>query len=133
MSLSEPTTIPYFDMGVSAGFPSPANDYLESRIDLNSELIKHPSSTFYTRVSGDSMVDSGIYNGDLLIVDKSLPAQNNKVAVCFIDGEFTIKKIKIQNDVIWLVPANKLYNPIMVTVDNEFLIWGIVTYSIKSH
>lgn len=123
---------PFIDNGVKAGFPSPAEDFSEISIDLNIELLKNPSSTFFCRVNGNSMHDIGIDDGDLLIIDKSLEPTNGKVAVCFIDGEFTLKKIKIEKDHCWLIPANKNYKPIKVTDENEFLIWGIVTHSIKS-
>lgn len=123
--------LPVADEGIKAGFPSPAQDFMDVAIDLNKELVKHPSSTFYGRVKGDSMIDAGIFDGDLLIIDKSLEPHNGDMAVCFIDGEFTLKYIKIEEKVIWLIPANKNYQPIKVTEANDFLIWGIVTYSIK--
>lgn len=126
-----PLRIPFADGGIHAGFPSPAQDYLELSIDLNKELIKHPDSTFLGRVKGDSMADAGIGDGDILIIDKSLQPKTGDMAVCFIDGEFTVKYIKIENRVIWLVPANPAYHPIKVTEQNDFIIWGIVLYSIK--
>ncbi len=118
--------------GIAAGFPSPAEDFLDISIDLNKELIKNPTSTFYGRVKGNSMRDAGVENGDLLIIDKSLEPSNGKIAVCFLDGEFTIKRIKIENDCVWLVPANSDFNPIKVTAGNDFLIWGIVIHIIKT-
>lgn len=124
-------SLPFADMGIKAGFPSPAQNFMDLSIDLNNELIRHPASTFYGRVKGDSMIDAGVNDGDILIIDKSLEPKNGDMAVCFVDGEFTIKYIKIEKTVIWLVPANKLYKPIKVTEENDFLIWGIVTYSIK--
>ena len=124
--------LPYIPSGISAGFPSPADDFLDLSIDLNQELIKHPSSTFYGRVKGESMKDLGINDGDLLVVDKSLEPSNGKIAVCYIDGEFTVKRIKITKGICWLMPANDNYNPIQVTEDNEFLVWGIVIHVIKS-
>ncbi len=124
--------IPFVEQGIKAGFPSPAEDFSEVSIDLNVELLKNPASTFFSRVSGDSMQDVGISDGDLLVIDKSLEAKNGKIAVCFIDGEFTLKKIKIEKDFCWLIPANKNYKPIKVTAENDFLVWGIVTYVIKS-
>ncbi len=122
---------PLFDEGVSAGFPSPAQDFSEHSIDLNLALLKNPASTFFSRVSGDSMKDLGINDGDLLVIDKSLEPVDGKIAVCFIDGEFTLKKIKIEKDFCWLVPANKNYEPIKVTEDNDFIVWGVVTFVIK--
>ncbi len=123
--------LPFVKEGISAGFPSPADDFLDTGIDLNKELIKNPSATFYGRVKGNSMQDLGIHNGDLLVIDKSLNPQNGKIAICFIDGEFTIKRIMIEQDCIWLMPANKDYQPIKVTAENDFLVWGIVTNVIK--
>lgn len=124
--------IPFVEQGIKAGFPSPAEDFSETSIDLNIELLKNPASTFFSRVSGDSMQDVGISDGDLLVIDKSLEPKDGKIAVCYIDGEFTLKKIKIEKDFCWLVPANKNYKPIKVTAENDFLVWGIVTYVIKS-
>lgn len=123
--------LPLADGGIKAGFPSPAQDFLDRAIDLNRELVKHPASTFYGRVRGDSMQDAGIFDGDILVIDKSLEPRNGDIAVCFVDGEFTIKHIRIEEKCVWLVPANSQYAPIRVTEENEFLIWGIVTYSIK--
>ena len=124
--------IPLVSSGISAGFPSPAGDFIDLSIDLNKHLIKHPSSTFYGRVKGQSMKDAEINDGDLLIIDKSLDPIDGKIAVCFIDGEFTIKRIKLEKDACWLMPANEKYKPIKVTSDNELIIWGIVTHVIKS-
>lgn len=123
--------LPFVSSGISAGFPSPADDFIDTGIDLNKELIKNPYSTFYGRVRGDSMKDLGIHNGDLLVIDKSLEPQNGKIAVCYIDGEFTVKTIKIEDDCCWLVPANENYKPIKVTADNNFIVWGIVINVIK--
>lgn len=125
-------SLPLVDSGISAGFPSPADDFLDVSIDLNKEFVKNPSTTFYGRVKGDSMINAGLNSGDLLIIDKSLEPVDNKIAVCFIDGEFTVKRIKIEKDVIWLVAENEKYQPIKVTADNDFLIWGIVTTVIKN-
>ncbi len=123
--------LPYISAGISAGFPSPALDFIDLSIDLNRHLIKHPSSTFYGRVKGDSMKDAGIHDGDLLVIDKSLEAADDKIAVCYIDGEFTLKRIRFEKNCCWLLPANDSYQPIKVTEDNDFMIWGIVTHVIK--
>jgi len=123
--------LPYVESGISAGFPSPALDFIDLSIDLNKYLIKHPSATFYGRVKGDSLKNAGINNGDLLIIDRSLDPANGKIAVCYIDGEFTAKRIKINKKEVWLIPENEDYTPVKVTEDNNFLIWGIVTYVIK--
>ncbi len=124
--------IPFVDEGISAGFPSPAQDFIDIAIDLNKELVRNPSSTFYGRVKGDSMRDMGINDGDLLVIDRSLVAQNGKIAVCCLDGDFIIKKIKIEKTQCWLIAANQNYPPIRVTAENEFLVWGIVVHVIKS-
>jgi len=124
--------LPMIEGGISAGFPSPAQDYIDLKIDLNKELITNPSSTFYGRVKGSSMKDAGILDGDILVIDKSLEPQNGDTAVCFIDGEFTLKYIKIELDAVYLVPANSKFQPIKVTEENNFCIWGVVTYSINS-
>ncbi|PWB23613.1 LexA family protein [Flavobacterium sp. HTF] len=124
--------LPFFDVGISAGFPSPADDFIELTIDLNREFIKHKDTTYFARVKGHSMKNAGINDGDLLIIDKSLEPQNNKIAVCQIDGEFTVKRIKIEKDMIWLIAENEDYEPIKVTPENNFVIWGIVIHSIKS-
>ncbi|HBF35958.1 MAG TPA: peptidase S24 [Firmicutes bacterium] len=116
---------------ISAGFPSPAEDYLEAALDLNKDLIRNPSATFYGRVKGLSMKDAGVDNGDLLIIDKSLDYRRDALAVCFINGEFTLKKIVTKGKQITLMPANKDYQPIEVPADANFMIWGIVTYIIK--
>lgn len=125
--------LPLIEGGISAGFPSPAQDYIDLKIDLNKELIANPSSTFYGRVKGSSMKDAGILDGDILVIDKSLEPQDGDTAVCFIDGEFTLKYIKIEKDAVYLVPANSEFQPLKVTEENNFCIWGVVTYSIKNH
>jgi len=123
---------PLAEQGISAGFPSPAQDFIDLSIDLNKELIKHPSSTFFGRVKGNSMIGAGIGNGDLLIVDKSLNPIDGKIAVCFIDGEFTVKRLKVEKDCCWLLPENEAYQPIRVTSENDFIVWGVVVYVIKA-
>jgi len=123
--------LPYVNEGIAAGFPSPAQDYMELSLDLNKELIKHPAATFYGRVKGWSMKDAGIDDGDILVIDRSLEYRNNMTAVCFIDGEFTVKKLKLEKGKVFLVPANDEFEPIEITQDNEFIVWGIVTYVIK--
>jgi DNA polymerase V len=132
ISLKKDTKIQFFSEGISAGFPSPAQDFLDSSIDLNKELIKNSASTFYGKVKGNSMIEANLNDGDLLIIDKSIEPSTNKIAICFIDGEFTVKRIKIESDIIWLIAENKNYKPIKVTAENDFLIWGIVTYVIKT-
>ena len=126
-------SLPLMEGGINAGFPSPAQDYIDLKIDLNKTLIANPSSTFYGVVKGFSMQDAGIVDGDILIIDKSLEPQDGDTAVCFIDGEFTLKYVKIEPDAVFLVPANPNFKPIKVTEENNFCIWGVVTYSIKNH
>jgi DNA polymerase V len=119
------------NQSVSAGFPSPALDFMENRIDLNKALSDNPLATFFIRVEGNSMIDAGIENRDVLVVDRSIEPANKKIAICFIDGEFTVKRLKLEKDGLWLMPENKKYSPIKVSDENQFLIWGIVTYVIK--
>ena len=128
---------PMAESGIHAGFPSPAQDYMNPCIDLNKELVKHPAATFYGRVVGDSMLDAGVEEGDILVIDRALEASEGKMAVCFVDGEFTLKYISRQNpltgekDGIWLVPANPKYPPMKVQDFSDFTVWGVVTYIIK--
>lgn len=124
--------LPVAEGGICAGFPSPAQDYIEGGIDLNLELVKNPAATFFGRVSGDSMTGAGIDDGDLIVIDKSLQASDGDIAVCFLDGEFTLKRIHIEKDVMWLVPENTKYKKIKVAPDQNFMVWGVVTYSIKN-
>jgi DNA polymerase V len=123
--------IPFIKEGVSAGFPSPAADFMESNIDLNKVLSENPLATFYIKVKGNSMIDAGINDKDVLVVDRSLEPKNNKIAICFIDGEFTVKRIQLEKDCLYLMPENSNYSPIKVTEENQLIIWGIVTYVIK--
>ena len=113
---------------ISAGFPSPAEEYIELAIDLNKELIKHPAATFYARVKGSSMIDAGIADGDLLIIDKALEPKDGDIAVCFLDGEFTLKRLALKEDGIYLMPANAEFKPIRITEENDFLVWGMLAY-----
>ncbi|HMC00223.1 MAG TPA: translesion error-prone DNA polymerase V autoproteolytic subunit [Flavobacteriaceae bacterium] len=128
---SESFETTYFDSGISAGFPSPADDFKEERISLDKELIKNKEATFFARVNGQSMIDAGLGDNDLLIIDRSLSPSHNKIAVCFLDGDFTVKRLKLDNGDLWLQPENTKYKPIKITEENEFIIWGIVTNVIK--
>lgn len=121
----------FVEEGISAGFPSPADDFKNKRISLDRELINDENTTYYARVSGESMIGAGLDNDDLLVIDKSIPAKDGKIAVCYIDGEFTVKRLKITDECIYLMPENELYKPIKVTKDKQLHIWGIVTYVIK--
>lgn len=118
--------LPFFVWPVSAGFPSPAEDYLDQPLDLNEYMIKNPAATFFVKVSGQSMIQAGIHNGDILIVDKSLPVKDGCVAICFIEGEFTVKRIKKRAGHIYLVPENPKFKP--MKAKPGFKVWGVVTY-----
>jgi len=117
--------------GVSAGFPSPADDFKEIRISLDQELVKNKDATFYARVDGDSMIGAGIEDGDLLVIDRSLKPENGKIAVCLIDGDFTVKRIIKEKGKVYLMAENKKYQRIEIKEENELVIWGIVNYVIK--
>jgi DNA polymerase V len=123
--------LPFIESGISAGFPSPALDFTDAAIDLNKHIIQHPSATFYGRVKGNSLKNAGISDGDLLVIDKSLEPRNGKIAVCFLDGEFTAKRIYKTKTELWLMPENEEYKPIPINENNELIIWGIVTHVIK--
>lgn len=129
--LNSETTIPLVSHRVSAGFPSPALDFMETSIDLNKVLVENKIATFYVQVEGNSMIDAGIQDKDILVVDRSIEPRNNKIAICLVDGEFTVKRIKLDADCLWLMPENPNYKPIKVTEENQLIIWGIVTYVIK--
>lgn len=121
----------YMDIGISAGFPSPADDFKETRISLDEELIKNKEATFFARVSGQSMIGAGLDDNDLLVIDRSIEPANNRIAVCFLDGEFTVKRLRVEGTDVWLKPENPNYPVIKITEDNNFIIWGIVTSVIK--
>ena len=121
----------FIDTGISAGFPSPADDFRETRISLDEELIRNKEATFFAKVSGQSMIGAGLDDNDLLVIDRSLEPTNNKIAVCFLDGEFTVKRLRVQNGEVWLQPENPNYPIIKITEENDFVIWGIVTNVIK--
>ena len=131
--LSSELELLFADQGIRAGFPSPAQDYMSESIDLNQELIRHPATTFYTRAVGDSMKGCGIDDGDLLVIDKAISPQDGDIIVAYIDGEFTLKKVRLEPDgsCLWLIPANDEYPPIKITEENDFIIWGVLTYNIK--
>jgi len=124
--------LPFVESGISAGFPSPALDFEDTKIDLNKEIIKHPLSTYYGRVRGVSMKNAGIDDGDIMVIDKSIKPTDGCIAICFIDGEFTAKRLILRKDEIILMPENDDYSPITVTKDNDFIVWGVVTHVIKA-
>lgn len=118
---------PLFLASVSAGFPSPAEDYIEGRLDLNRHLIKHPAATFFVRVAGDSMLGAGIHPGDILVVDRALEPQDSNVVIAVIDGELTVKRISQRHGRLFLVPDNQAYEPLEIVETMEFEVWGVVT------
>ena len=124
-------SIPLAHTGVSAGFPSPADDFKELRISIDQEVVKNEEATFYARVAGQSMQGAGLDDGDLLVIDRSKEPEHNAIAVCFIDGEFTVKRLKVEAECVYLMPENPNYSPIKVTEDNQLIIWGVVTYVVK--
>ena len=121
----------FIDTGISAGFPSPADDFKETRISLDEELITNKEATFFAKVNGQSMIGAGLDDNDLLVIDRSLEPENNKIAICFLDGEFTVKRLKVKNGEVWLQPEKPNYPIIKITEENDFVIWGIVTSVIK--
>ena len=118
---------------IRAGFPSPADEEPHEKLDLVRLLVRHPASTFFFRVGGTSMVDADMDEGDIIIVDRAIEPYNGCSAVCYIDGEFTLKEFKRDraNNCAWLIPHNDSYSPIKVTEDNDFMVWGVLTYTIK--
>lgn len=127
---SQPLPLPLAHTPVSAGFPSPADDYEERKLDLNELLIQRPSSTFFIRVSGQSMTGAGIHDGDLLIVDRSVAVADQKIVIGVVNGEFTVKRIRKKGKQLFLEPENAAFQPLEITADMEFSIWGVVTYVI---
>ena len=122
--------LPVFFSSVQAGFPSPADDYIENQLDLNNLLIKHPAATFFVRVEGESMIDANIYSGDILIVDRSIEASNGKIVVAVLNGDFTVKRLVVKPSGRFLLPENKKFLPLKIDQNAEFQIWGVVTYII---
>jgi DNA polymerase V len=120
---------------IKAGFPSPADDYQHDALDFNRDLIKHPEATFYGRVDGDSMVEAGINDGDIAVIDRSLDARDGDVIVAFVNNEFTIKYLDLSHKAdgyIELKPANKKYHPIRIEDTDNFEVWGVVVWTIHS-
>ena len=124
--------LPLYSCKISAGFPSPADDHLEKRLDLNSYLIKHPAATFFVRVSGDSMINAGINDNDILIVDRSLKPSHGKIVIAVVDGQMTVKRLYKRSGKLILMPENTLYKPIEIKEDMNIEIWGVVVTAIHS-
>lgn len=127
---SKKISIPLLEYSVPAGFPSSAENYLEKALDLNELLIRHPAATFFVRVKGDSMKNAGIFSDDILIVDRALSPSHNKIVIARINDEFTVKRIKIENEKLFLMPDNEEYSPLEITPDMDFEVWGVVKYVI---
>lgn len=128
-------SMPYADGGIRAGFPSPAQDYIDRSLDFNRDLIEHPAATFYARVSGVSMIEAGIDEGDIIVIDRSLEPKQNDIVVAFINGEFTMKYLDISErnaGHIWLRPGNPDFRAIEINASDDFIIWGVVSKVIKS-
>ncbi|SFM07836.1 SOS response UmuD protein. Serine peptidase. MEROPS family S24 [Legionella jamestowniensis DSM 19215] len=128
--LEQPKGIPLYSSKVRAGFPSPADDYIETYLDLNEHIVKHPASTFFLIAEGDSMTDVGIQPGDMLIVDKSIEPSHGKIVIAALDGELTVKTLSKLNGKVQLLPGNKAYKPIDITDSQDLVIWGVVTHVI---
>ena len=118
---------------ISAGFPSPAEDFTELSISLDKHLIQNPAATFMAYANGNSMVQAGIHHGDILIIDRSLDARNSDIIIAVLHGEFTVKRLSIVKDTFFLIPQNPQYSPMEISDDMDFEIWGVVTYSIRKH
>lgn len=127
---SDDITLQAFESHIQAGFPSPAQGMFGDTIDLNSVLISNPAATFCARVTGNSMTDAGINDGDILIIDKSLEPHHGDIAVCFIDGDFTVKRITVKEDGLYLTPANKQFPELFVSPESNFMVWGVVSHII---
>ncbi|MDR4504093.1 MAG: translesion error-prone DNA polymerase V autoproteolytic subunit [Candidatus Scalindua sp.] len=123
--------LPLYEFPVSAGFPSPAEDFVDKHLDLNEYIVKHPAATFFVRVKGNSMQDCGISDGDLVVVDRALDPGDKSIVVAFLSGEFTIKRVRYKKGELYLVPENREYEPIRVTEEMDFQVWGVVTHAIK--
>lgn len=123
---------PFFGADIAAGFPSPADDYIDKGIDLNQELIDHPAATFFLRVRGESMKDAGIIDGDTLVVDRSLKPYHNAIIVAFLNGEFTVKRYQKKDARVYLIAENVDYENILVTAQDDFEVWGVVRHTIHT-
>ncbi len=125
------SSLKFFETRVQAGFPSPAQGEYGDSVDLNRALISNPASTFCARVIGNSMVDAGINEGDMLIIDRSLTPHDGSITVCFIDGDFTVKRLSVRKDGVYLTPANADFPELRVGEDSNFQVWGVVSHIIK--
>ncbi|NDV26389.1 LexA family transcriptional regulator [Desulfovibrio sp. JC010] len=124
------TKLPLLLSEVAAGFPSPADDYIDKKMDLNEQLISNKAATFLMRAYGDSMHDANIREGDILVVDRSMDSRNNSIIIAVVNGELTVKRIRQQDGRLYLIPENPDYSPLEITAETSFEIWGVVTYII---
>lgn len=122
--------LPLFGSHVPCGFPSPADDYIEAALDLNALVITHPEATFYARVSGDSMINAAIFDGDIVVIDRARKARQNSIVLARLNEEFTVKRLRKQGATLLLIPENPAYEPICITDEMDFQVWGVVTYCI---
>ena len=121
--------LPLFLSKIHAGFPSPAEDFMDQKMNLNDHIIQNPKSTYYVKVSGDSMIGAGIFDGDILVVDRSVSISNNRIVIAMLEGDFLVKRLRVHNKKMYLISESSFYPPIEVT-DKSLTIWGVVTYSI---
>ena len=124
--------LPYYGSKVAAGYPAPTDDHLEHQIDLNEHLVKHPAATFIVRASGSSMINAGIHDNDMLVVDRNIPPQHGRIVIAAVDGQLTVKRLHQKDTSLYLMPENEDFNPIQITEENEIYIWGVVTNVIHS-
>lgn len=129
--LRQIVALPLFSDLVPCGFPSPAQDYVEQRIDLNELLVSHPSSTYFVKASGDSMIEAGISDGDLLVIDSSRTAEHGDIVIAAVEGEFTVKRLQLR-PTVQLNPMNSAYSPIIVGREDTLDVFGVVTFIVKS-
>lgn len=122
--------LPLFSSAVKAGFPSPTDDHIEGTLDLNELMIKHPAATFFLKAEGESMKNAGILPGDILVVDRALSPENGKIVVAVLNGEFTLKRIKMEKKRLYLIAENPQFPPLEITPEYDFQVWGVVTYII---
>ncbi len=120
-------SLPLYSSKVPAGFPSPADDHMEGKLDLNTHLVKHPTATFFVKASGDSMIGAGIHDGDILVVDRSLEPRQSRIVIAAVDGQLTVKRLKKKGKKIFLVPENKKFRSIELNENNDVKVWGVVT------
>ncbi|MBF0387412.1 MAG: translesion error-prone DNA polymerase V autoproteolytic subunit [Candidatus Omnitrophica bacterium] len=132
VSVLKPAGIPFYATAVSAGFPSPADDFIESNLDWNEYLVRHPAATFCVRAKGDSMINAGIFSGSIMIVDRALYPRQDSIVVAVLDGEFTVKHIRREQGRVVLYPDNPAYQPVEIASGRDFSVWGVVTHVIRT-